>query len=132
MRKLLIILAVVAGVSVLIVGGALWYLWGLLQTPEPVDLRIHGTFDIGRRTVSLYSAEQLDATVIGFSVAEPGKETLYYPMDAAIDEDFAPMTITAYVSKDEDELWITSSSNGGTELAYHMLGSDHYIRAWGG
>ena len=86
---------------------------------------------IGTTPVDFYVDFGPDSAVLGFSIADATGRPRYFPMYGSTYRGLPPVTLEAFVSDTQQEMWVHSSWRGYELLAYHRLGTDRCATRYG-
>jgi hypothetical protein len=98
---------------------------------EKIDTTVIGEVRVGKELPVFYVAYGFDSAVLGFSVSTVSGPVRYFPLYASTDRGIPSVVLEVFASRAEDEMWVRSSWKDNETLAYHRVGAETTLAAWG-
>jgi hypothetical protein len=98
---------------------------------EKIDTTALGEVRVGKELVVFYVALGFDSAVLGFSVSPGAGPVRYFPIYASTDRGIPSVVLEVFASSSEEEMWVRSSWKDNETLAYHRIGTENTLAAWG-
>jgi hypothetical protein len=95
------------------------------------EVLVLGAVQVGAASLGVMITTSGDSALLELAISGDDDPTQYVPLFASTYRGIPSVTLDVYVAKSKDAVWVVSSWPDNAVLAYHKMGTDTAITAFG-